>query len=33
MLGDTAETVERIYGHHSPDFLKKASKALELSAA
>src|SRR5437588_5722249 len=33
MLGDTAETIERIYGHHHPDFLKKASKALDLTAA
>lgn len=33
MLGDTAETIERTYGHHSPDFLKKGSKALELTAA
>lgn len=33
MLGDTAETIERIYGHHHPEFLRKGSKALELSAA
>ena len=33
MLGDTAETIERIYGHHDPDYLKAASKALELNAA
>lgn len=33
MLGDTAETIERIYGHHSPNFLKRASAALELEAA
>jgi integrase len=32
-LGDSAETIERVYGHHSPDFLKKGSQALELTAA
>lgn len=33
MLGDRKETIERIYGHHHPDFLKKAVKALEHKAA
>jgi integrase len=29
MLGDRADTVENIYGHHHPDFLLGAAKALE----
>jgi integrase len=33
MLGDTKETIERVYGHHDPDYLKDASNALQLSAA
>jgi integrase len=32
MLGDTAETIERIYGHHDPEYLNEASEALRLSA-
>lgn len=28
-LGTTAAMVQRVYGHHSPDFLKAASQALE----
>lgn len=30
MAGDTAETIERVYGHHSPAFLAKASASLQL---
>lgn len=30
MAGDTAETIERIYGHHSPAFLKRAADTLQL---
>jgi integrase len=33
MLGDTKATIEKTYGHHHPDYLKNASKALERSAA
>ena len=29
-LGDTQETVERVYGHHSPDWLKDATAALSV---
>ena len=28
MLGDTEQTVERVYGKHSPDFLRRAADAL-----
>jgi len=27
-LGMTVETVERVYGHHHPDYLKRAAEAL-----
>lgn len=30
MAGDTAEMIERVYGHHSPGFLKRASNTLQL---
>jgi integrase len=30
MAGDTAETIERVYGHHSPAFLAKAAASLQL---
>lgn len=33
LVGDTAATIERIYGHHSPAFLKRATHALQFSAA
>ena len=29
-LGTTADMVRKVYGHHDPDFLKSASKALEI---
>lgn len=29
MLGDTKEVVERVYGKHSPDYLRSAAKALQ----
>ena len=29
-LGTTKNVVERVYGHHAPDYLADASKALEL---
>lgn len=29
MLGDRADTIEKTYGHHHPDFLKNAAKALQ----
>lgn len=28
-LGDTKDMVQRVYGHHSPEYLKRAAKALE----
>ena len=28
MLGDTIMTVERVYGHHSPDYLRSAADSL-----
>jgi integrase len=28
MLGDTEETVEKVYGKHSPDYLRRAADAL-----
>lgn len=33
MLGDSAATVERIYGHHSPNYLRRAAEALEKRVA
>jgi integrase len=30
MMGDTVEMVERVYGHHSPTFLKRAAFSLQL---
>jgi integrase len=27
-LGDTEKMVERVYGHHAPDYLKRAAAAL-----
>lgn len=30
MIGDTAATVRRVYGHHSPNYLKRASRALQI---
>lgn len=30
LLGDREETVERVYGHHSPDYLKRATGALQI---
>lgn len=29
MLGDTEKMIEKVYGHHSPDYLKDAAKALD----
>ena len=29
MLGDTVETVERVYGKHSTDYLRRAAGALQ----
>lgn len=29
-LGTTVAMIERVYGHHHPDFLRGAAKALEL---
>ena len=29
MIGDTEETVEKVYGHHSPEYLKGAANALQ----
>ena len=29
MLGDTEETIEKVYGHHSPEYLAKAAKTLQ----
>jgi integrase len=31
LVGDDAKTIEKIYGHHSPEFLKRATTALQLS--
>lgn len=31
-LGDSVKTVERVYGHHAPDYLKEAANALSLGA-
>lgn len=31
-LGDSATTVERVYGKHSPKYLKRAAKALEVNS-
>ena len=28
-LGDTKEMIEKVYGHHSPDYLRDAARALE----
>lgn len=30
MAGDTADMIERTYGHHSPNFLKRAATSLQL---
>ena len=30
MMGDRVEMVERVYGHHSPSYLKRAAAALQL---
>jgi len=30
MAGDRADTIERVYGHHSPSFLKRAAASLQL---
>ena len=29
-LGTTVDVVRKVYGHHAPDFLKSAAKALEI---
>lgn len=29
MLGDTEEMIEKVYGHHSPDYLRNAANALD----
>ena len=29
-LGTTVDVARKVYGHHAPDFLKSAAKALEL---
>ncbi len=29
MLGDSEKMIEKVYGHHSPDYLKDAAKALD----
>lgn len=29
MLGDSEEMINKVYGHHSPDYLKKAAEALD----
>jgi integrase len=31
MIGDTAEMVHRVYGHHSPNYLRRASAALQFA--
>lgn len=33
MIGDKAETVRKVYGHHSPNYLKRASSALQFSSS
>ena len=33
LLGDTAEMIRRVYGHHSPGYLKRATGALQFSQA
>ena len=31
LLGDTVETVERVYGHHCPDYMASRSAFTDLS--
>ena len=31
-LGDTEEMIEKVYGHHSPDYLRDAAAVLERKA-
>ena len=31
LLGDSEKTVERVYGKHSPDYLRRAVNALNLN--
>jgi hypothetical protein len=31
LLGDSERTVERVYGKHSPDYLRRAVSALNLT--
>lgn len=32
LTGDEEETLKRVYGHHSPDYLKRATGALQLAS-